>query len=227
MKWVDMSSPQGKYHPNLNFSRKSTQGRRAPTVGKRVRSKPLCTHSDRNTTSMTQNDFVDKTDTFGATSAGRQEFLTALYKGISNDLYLELRCIHPTTGEARSLWGRRDNKSELSSALKQAETLNREGYGVYFAPCLRKRKQGKAEAAALVPALWVDIDCDEDARQRDEGLQKLRDFDPAPSFIIDSGGGWHGYWLLEEPVQLQSEADRQKIAGILRGLFAALGGDPE
>ncbi|NUO16962.1 MAG: hypothetical protein HUU03_11040 [Planctomycetaceae bacterium] len=45
--------------------------------------------------------------------------------------------------------------------------------------------------------------------------------------IIDSGGGWHGYWLLDEPFQLQSDADRQKIADILRGLFAALGGDPE
>ncbi|MBZ0294780.1 MAG: DUF927 domain-containing protein, partial [Anaerolineae bacterium] len=111
--------------------------------------------------------------------------------------------------------------------MKQAEALNREGYGVYFAPCLRKAKQGKAEAAALVPALWVDVDCDGDAHQRDEGLKKLRDFDPAPSFIIDSGGGWHGYWLLDEPFQLQTDADRQKIAGILRGLFSALGGDPE
>ena len=84
-------------------------------------------------------------------------------------------------------------------------------------PVCGKAKQGKAEAAALVPALWVDIDCDGDAHQRDQNLTRLRDFDPAPSFILDSGGGWHGYWLLDEPFQLQSDADRQKIAGILRG----------
>jgi hypothetical protein len=177
--------------------------------------------------SMTQNDVVDKTDTFDAPSFGRREFLNALYTGSPDNLYLELRCIHPTTGEARSLWGRIGNKSELAAALKHSEALNREGYGMYFAPCLRKLKQGKAEAAALVPALWVDIDCDGDAHQRDEGLQKLRDFEPAPSFILDSGGGWHGYWLLDEPCQLQGETDRQNIAGILRGLFSALGGDPE
>jgi len=176
---------------------------------------------------MTQNDVVNKTDTFGTSSTGRREFLNALYQGSPDNFYLELRCIHPTTGEARSLWGRMGNKTELATALKQAETLNRKGYGVYFAPCLRKGKQGKAESAALVPALWIDIDCDGDAHQRDQNFTRLKDFDPAPSFILDSGGGWHGYWLLDESFQLQSDEDRQKIAGILRGLFAALGGDPE
>ncbi|MEO8613484.1 MAG: hypothetical protein ABI690_36685, partial [Chloroflexota bacterium] len=95
---------------------------------------------------MTQNDVVNKTDTFDTPSAGRREFLNALYTGSPDNLYLELRCIHPTTGEARSLWGRMSNKNELTGILKQAEGLNREGYGVYFAPCLRKTKQGKAEA---------------------------------------------------------------------------------
>ncbi len=177
--------------------------------------------------SMTQNDVVNKTDTFGTSSAGRRDFLNALYQGSPDNFYLELRCIHPTTGEARSLWGRMGSKYELATALKQAEALNREGFGVYFAPCLRRGKHGKAEAAVLVPALWVDIDCEGDAHQRDQNLTRLKDFDPAPSFILDSGGGWHGYWLLDESFQLQSETDRQKIAGILRGLFAALGGDPE
>jgi len=176
---------------------------------------------------MTQNDLVNKTDTFDTSIASRREFLNALYKGSPDELYLELRCIHPITGKARSLWGCMGNNRELSSALKQSEALNREGYGVYFAPCLRKAKQGKAEAAALVPALWVDIDCDGDAHERDQTLTRLSTFDPAPSFILDSGGGWHGYWLLDEPFPLPSETDRQKIAGILRGLFAALGGDPE
>lgn len=176
---------------------------------------------------MTQNEIVDKTDTIISASTGRREFLAALYRGIPDDLYLELRCIHPTTGEARSLWGQMGNKRGLEASLKEAEALNREGFGLYFAPCLRKAKQGKADAAALVPALWIDIDCDGDAHQRDHCLTKLRDFGPAPSFILDSGGGWHGYWLLDEPFQLQQDADRQRVASTLRGLFAALGGDPE
>jgi hypothetical protein len=147
--------------------------------------------------SMTQNGTVNKTDTLDATSAERRDFLNALYQGSSDNFYLELRCIHPTTDEARSLWGRIGNKSELATALKQAETLNREGYGVYFAPCLRKAKQGKAKAAALVPALWVDIDCDGDAHQRDQNLMTLRYFDPAPSFILTAvaAGMATGCWM--------------------------------
>jgi len=57
--------------------------------------------------SMTQNDVVNKTDTFDAPNANRREFLNALYKGSPEELYLELCCIHPTSGEVSSLWGRR------------------------------------------------------------------------------------------------------------------------
>ena len=171
---------------------------------------------------MTQVDTVYQADE--NSQSDRRAFLRALYGSSPDDLYLELRCIHPITEEVRTLWGRTGNKRELASRLRQAGALNREGFGVYFAPCLRREKKGNAEAAVWVPALWIDIDGGE--QQRERNLEKLRSFEPAPSFIIDSGGGWHGYWLLDEPFQLNDEADRQKIAAILRGLFSALGGDP-
>jgi hypothetical protein len=168
---------------------------------------------------MTQNTPVSKTDEI--TPTDRRAFLRALYGSAPDDLYLELRCIHPATGEVRTLWGRMSDKRGLAAALKQGDRLNGEGYGVYFAPCLRKEKKGNADSAAWVPGLWIDIDSP-DARD----LEKLKAFDPAPSFIISSGGGWHGYWLLEQPLTPETEADKQKVAAILRGLFSALGGDP-
>ena len=173
---------------------------------------------------MTQNNAVHKTDTLDVPN--HRTFLSALYRGCPQELYFELRAIHPTTQQAKALWGQLSNKRALAAILKHAEVLNKEGYGMYFAPCLRQTKQGKVETTALVPALWVDIDCDGKSAKREAGLAVLKDFDVAPSFVIDSGGGWHGYWLLDQPFVLQSEADRQKIAAILRGLFAALGGDP-
>ncbi len=167
---------------------------------------------------MTQNTPVSKTD---ESIKNRRAFLRALYGSAPDDLYLELRCIHPTTGEVRTLWGRMGDKRGLAAALKGADKLNGEGYGVYFAPCLRKEKKGSADSATWVPALWMDIDSTD---PRD--LEKLKTFDPAPSFIIASGGGWHGYWLLEQPFTLKTDADKQKIAAVLRGLFTALNGDP-
>ncbi|MDX2159888.1 MAG: DUF927 domain-containing protein [bacterium] len=156
----------------------------------------------------------------------RGDFLRALYHGAPDNLYIELRCIHPTTTHAKSLWSQIGDKRSLTNAFNRATALNHEGYGVYFAPCLRATKSGKADAAALLPALWVDLDCDDDPAQRQAVLTKLHTFDPPPSAIIDSGGGLHAYWLLSEPVMLD-ETSRKRTAGILRGLFTALGGDPQ
>jgi hypothetical protein len=131
---------------------------------------------------MAQNTPVSKTDE--STLTDRRTFLRALYGSVPDDLYLELRCIHPGTGEVRALWGRLGDKRGLAAALKQADKLNNEGFGLYFAPCLRKEKKGSADSAAWVPALWIDID------STDPGdLAKLKTFNPAPSFIIASGGG--------------------------------------
>lgn len=169
---------------------------------------------------------IAQTDTSGNKPEWR-DFLRALYAGAPDDLYFELRYIHPTTGDARSFWSKVGDKRTLTNALNRATVLNREsGYGLYFAPCLRSQKQGKAEAAALLPALWVDLDCDDDSAQREAALGKLHTFDPPPSAIIDSGGGLHAYWLLSKSVILDDDS-RKQAAGVLRGLFSALGGDPQ
>lgn len=49
---------------------------------------------------------------------------------------------------------------------------------VYFAPVLRKAKQGTVEASALVPALSVNIDSIGDALQLERGQESLRGFYP-------------------------------------------------
>jgi len=175
--------------------------------------------------SMTENDSLHKTDSQTHVEA-RRAFLKALYGDSPADLYLELRCIHPQTGEVKTFWSRIGDKRTLTTAFRRADELNYEGYGIYFAPCLRSQKQGKAEAAALLPALWVDLDCGGDAACRAMALEKLHTFNPPASAVIDSGGGLHAYWLLSEPVTLD-ESRRKQAAGILRGLFSALGGDQQ
>lgn len=156
---------------------------------------------------------------------GQNDFLNVLYPQAPAKNWLELRCIHPETGEVLTFWTQLNNQRQTISVLKQIEKLNAEGFGLYFAPCLRKEKKGSAASAILLPALWVDVDCDEDLQQRDKALAKLCDFDPAPSIIVDSGGGWHAYWLLDEPFLLKTDDDKQKISQIMQGMFAALNGD--
>ena len=154
-----------------------------------------------------------------------QAFLAALYSNAPDNLWLEIRCIHPVSHEIRTLWTHYGNEKQSKSIFKQAEKFNKEGYGVYFAPCLRQNKKGDALSATLAPALWIDIDCNDESHQRDRVLAKLSEFEPSPSIIVDSGGGWHGYWLLDEPFMLETDDNKQKISQIMQGLFAALDGD--
>jgi hypothetical protein len=176
---------------------------------------------------MSHNATHNKAAAVSRPAATRNDFLTVLFAQADPNLMLELRCVHPETEAARVLWTPIGNRQRLAATLRQADALNKSGHRVFFAPCLRREKKGSAEAAALVPALRVDIDCDDDPDQRAAGLDKLRTFDPNPSIIVDSGGGWHVYWLLDPSVELADDAARQHVANILHGLFAVVGGDPE
>lgn len=155
----------------------------------------------------------------------QNDFLSVLYPQSSAEGWLELRCIHPETGEVRTLWTQINKPKQLDSVLKQADKLNAEGFGVFFAPCLRKEKKGSVASAMMLPTMWIDIDCDDDPQKREKGMAKLCDFEPAPSIIVDSGGGWHAYWLLDEPFILETDEDKQKISQIMQGMFRALDGD--
>jgi hypothetical protein len=90
---------------------------------------------------MTHNDSTNKTDIVNARVAGRAEFLAALYGQVDPALWLEIRCIHPETSVSRVLWSPVGSQSRLSAALRQADAMNRAGFGVYFAPCLRREKK--------------------------------------------------------------------------------------
>ena len=175
---------------------------------------------------MSDNNSAIKTEP-QSLAVSRDAFFAALYSGASPELLLELRCIHSETEQARVLWTPVGNAQRVAATLRQADALNKSGHGAFFAPCLRNQKKGSAESAALVPALWADIDCDDDLQQRASALEKLHDFEPKPSIILDSGSGWHSYWLLDEPFLLVDNAARQHITSILHGLFAAVDGDAD
>ena len=78
---------------------------------------------------MTQNEIANKSP--------RSAFLSSLYKESDQNLFMELRCIHPQTGEVKLLWSRIGDKRTLTRIFRQADTFNREGFGVYFTPALR------------------------------------------------------------------------------------------
>jgi len=103
---------------------------------------------------------------------------------------------------------------------------SRHGREVYFGlGLIRGSPQGRGAAAdvAAIGALWADIDMAGPAHpgkalpssiEEIEGL--LGELPLAPSVVVDSGHGAHAYWLLKEPWIFESEADRQRAAGLAR-----------
>lgn len=64
--------------------------------------------------------------------------------------------------------------------------------------------------------------------QKEQGriLKRLREFHPAPSIIVSSGGGYQAYWVLEEPILLDcTEASAMEAEGYSVQLEILLEGD--
>ena len=67
----------------------------------------------------------------------------------------------------------------------------------------------KRENAVALKAIWLDIDCNKEPpkgyRCKKDGLQALKEFceatqTPYPNAIIDSGNGFHVYWISDKPL---------------------------
>ena len=79
------------------------------------------------------------------------------------------------------------------------------GENLYFGVATRRtRDSGKLENCGLLQALFVDIDFK--VTPEPEARGKLERFQLKPSIVVNSGGGLHTYWLLREPLDLQTEA---------------------
>lgn len=90
------------------------------------------------------------------------------------------------------------------------------------------KKAEKTDIARAV-ALHVDVDPrvgEDPVAERARILKVLRAYKPAPTLIIDSGGGYQAFWKSREPVQIDGEKKRYEDFELYnRQLENELGGD--
>ena len=67
----------------------------------------------------------------------------------------------------------------------------------------------KAANAVALKAIWLDIDCNKEPpkgyRSKGDGLKALKEFcdatrTPYPTAIVDSGNGFHVYWISDRSI---------------------------
>lgn len=75
---------------------------------------------------------------------------------------------------------------------------------VYFGVAPRKRASvsGKKKDVAKVSSLWIDLDAKGKTNFRSLRKRAQRFLLP-PSYVVHSGGGYHVYWMLEEPLEIE------------------------
>lgn len=109
----------------------------------------------------------------------------------------------------------------LQDALQRLLDANRLGWGAFVAIGLRRHgltryRRGSERDMLALPAVFVDLD-----DPSSEALARLKYIQPVPSCITFTGGGYHAYWWLDEPL-----SDMGLARGILRGLQQAAQSDP-
>jgi len=114
------------------------------------------------------------------------------------------------------------NRSDLlNEALSRLLATNRLGWGAFVAVGLRRSgltryQRGTERDLVALPAVFVDLDA-----PSFDALRRLRDMRPTPSCITFTGGGYHAYWWLDQPLTDMALARR-----ILRGLQREASSDP-
>lgn len=146
------------------------------------------------------------------------DFLKRFFAGSLHNVELRA-CANERQGGAKSVFSRRE--SELLGFVGNNDAP---GWGTYFAVCTRRldTESGTKANAVECPALWVDIDCAKQGIAGADALAALQFLPFPPTVIVNSGGGLHAYWRLEELEDLTNgyeaiEAALRQLAHILAG----------
>jgi hypothetical protein len=158
-----------------------------------------------------------------------RRFLTALGYDLDNPAGLELRLISKDK-PAQILWPEPSHQ-----VWPQVKAANEAGANVYFGVCPRRDRQGNADHTTYAPGFWADLDAKrfdptDQQHGKEEALKRLRQAFPAelqPSILIDTGHGYHCYWLPVEPWTFSENGDRLKFEAVLRALAEYLDSDTD
>ncbi len=130
---------------------------------------------------------------------------------------LELRVLRPAArGGAHQ-----DFLRSVAVLIAQAQRYEK-NCNVYFGVATRRGRDGTKAGCRRTRVVWVDVD-----KLDEEGLAsllaKLRELQLSPHAVVKSGGGFHLYWQLAEPLDVLGLLE--EIEAVNRGLAEVLGGD--
>ncbi len=116
-----------------------------------------------------------------------KQFFQKLFVNVPSDYYINLRCL----GKNQPILTRFYELNDLDNLVNYVDNI-KDRYNVYFGVQPRYKKDGTEDGIDKGYCLFLDIDT------KEYDLSQLRH---QPSLIVDSGNGYHCYYILEEPVE--------------------------
>ncbi len=155
---------------------------------------------------------------------GRDERLATFLTALAGDEphgEIELRLIEDKRGGLPVDRRWYSSPAEVVAALPELLAKADARSAAIFFGVLRRRARGVGTAADCLSGavVWVDIDFKDFNGGEAEARSRLCAFPPAPSFLVRSGHGLHGYWILRE------SAEPGELSSLSKNLGRALGGD--
>jgi hypothetical protein len=109
---------------------------------------------------------------------------------------------------------------DMDAAEKTIREADAQGWDVYFGVQPRAGQKGTAAyASSNVHVLWADLDTKQ--RTKQEAFAALGRITVPPAIIVDSGHGYHAYWLLTSTYGVAWS----EVEAAMKGIALATGGD--
>jgi hypothetical protein len=107
------------------------------------------------------------------------------------------------------------------SQLVRWATANRTKGDIWFGVGVRAKYGGRGnKAVTRLACLWADLDC-KGEWTREKRLAQLESLAVPPHALVDSGNGYHAYWILDKPT-----GDKQRAQWIMKRMHRSLDCDP-
>lgn len=150
-----------------------------------------------------------------------REFFAELFGPYERLGYVVLRAFQPKhEGNKRLRWFAADIEEALH--ILQTGAAGQGKFDWYFGVLPRAVRDDHKGAVQQAAAIWVDVD-DKDTGGHDESLSRFMVRHSGimpPTILVDSAGGFHGYWLLEAPHNNIGD-----IEAINKAISSRIGGD--
>lgn len=80
---------------------------------------------------------------------------------------------------------------------------------------------------ACINCLFAEYDAKDFGGDKNRARELVDALDPAPSAVVDSGGGYHCYWLLDQPYPLRAPETREKARKLQAAWVVLMDGDQQ